>query len=73
MPPASSGIVAITSPEMIVTFEEALAAAATRDQELLPLDDSLQESAHMNPRHALLVESQDWRAARAWPARQVEH
>jgi RNA polymerase sigma factor (TIGR02999 family) len=44
-------------PEMIVTFDEALGAAATRGEELLALDDALEELARMNPRHALMVES----------------
>ncbi|MBC7926855.1 MAG: sigma-70 family RNA polymerase sigma factor [Bryobacteraceae bacterium] len=41
---------------VVVVFDEALCPPATREEELLALDDALEELARMNPRHAQMVE-----------------
>ena len=39
-----------------VEFDEALAPAASRDLDVIALDDALQDLTKLNPRHARIVE-----------------
>lgn len=81
---------------LTVTFDEAVHDVMSSARELLALDAALDALAHLNPRHAQMVEARffggcdlaetalllgvseatvlrDWRAARAWLARELHH